>query len=178
MKKNSGKVRNMILSSIFAAVMCIFSVMTIPVGAVPVSMGIFALVLTSCVLPVGQATAAVAVYVLLGAVGLPVFSGFRGGLAVLVGPTGGYIVAYIPAAAVISYFSNRYARSSRTAEIASVVFAILLCYALGTVQYMAVTNTSAAEAVMVCVAPFCVFDVIKCAAAMYAARKIRRAVRR
>lgn len=176
MRKNRDKIKNMILSSIFAAVMCIFSVITIPVGTIPISMGIFALVLTSCVLNPKQAVSAIAVYVLLGMIGLPVFSGFRSGISVITGPTGGYILAYIPSAMLISCLASRYAKSVRAViKLSAVSFlGVLLCYAAGTVQYMLVTHVGAVEALLICVAPFAVFDLIKCIAGAYLAYKIRR----
>lgn len=169
-------IKDMILSSVFAAVMCIFSVITVPVGAVPISMGIFALVLTACVLKPKQAVSAAAVYILIGIVGLPVFSGFRSGISVIAGPTGGYVLAYIPTAMLISCLASRYAKSvCAVIKLSAVSFlGVLVCYMAGTLQYMLITHVGAVEALLVCVVPFAVFDLLKCIAGAYLAYRIRR----
>lgn len=176
MRKNRDKIKGMILSSVFAAVICIFSVITIPVGAIPISMGIFAVVLTACVLKPVQTVSAVAVYILLGIAGLPVFSGFQGGISVIAGPTGGYVLGYIPMGLIISCFSERCVKSvCAVVKMSAAAFGgVIICYALGTVWYMLIMHAEAAEALAVCVAPFAVFDVIKCICGAYTAYKIRR----
>ena len=94
--KTKSKLSSMLQCSLFAALLCVLSPLTIPVGAVPVSLGIFAVLLCSSVLGMRRSLVAVLVYIALGAVGLPVFAGWQGGFGVLAGPTGGYIWSYIP----------------------------------------------------------------------------------
>lgn len=93
--KTKSKLSSMLQCSLFAALLCVLSPLTIPVGAVPVSLGIFAVLLCSSVLGMRRSLVAVLVYIALGAVGLPVFAGWQGGFGVLAGPTGGvYMVIY------------------------------------------------------------------------------------
>ena len=95
----------MALCGLFAALMAICSFISIPLGftPVPVNLGTLGVFLTGGVLGRKYGTVSMTVYVLLGAVGVPVFAGFRGGLSVLVGPTGGYIIGYIAAAFLIGW---------------------------------------------------------------------------
>ena len=99
------KVKTMVICAIFAAILCVFSVLTIPIGPVPISMGILGVMLTAIILGPKKGTIAVIVYILLGAVGLPIFSGFKGGFQVLLGPTGGYIWSYIIVALFIGFLT-------------------------------------------------------------------------
>ena len=104
-----SKTTMLILCGIFAAVTAICSLITIPLGftPVPINLGTLAVFLTGGVLGKKYGTLSMTVYVLLGAAGVPVFSGFRGGLGVLAGPTGGYIIGYIAAVLVIGLLADR-----------------------------------------------------------------------
>ena len=171
------KIKDMMLSAVFAAVMCIFAVITIPIGAVPISMAMLGIVLTACVLGHRRAAAAIAVYLLIGAVGFPVFSGFRGGLPVIIGPTGGYILAYIPTAMFIGYFTQKLpqGRVRAVAKLAAVSFCgVLISYAVGTAWFAAVTGTALLQSLMICVAPFAVFDIVKCIVGAMLGSTLRR----
>ena len=83
------KTKTIAVCAIFAAIMCVFSVITVPIGPVPVTLGFFGVMITSVILGARRGAVSVAVFILMGAVGLPVFSGFKGGFEVLLGPTGG-----------------------------------------------------------------------------------------
>lgn len=170
------KTKDMIVCAIFAAILCVFSSMTIPIGAVPISMGVFGVVLTSCILDKKRSVIAVAVYILLGAAGMPVFSGFKGGLGVIAGPTGGYITSYILMALFIGYFTERLPsnKAASVAKMAAVSFGgIVICYFFGTLQFMFVAHKSFAQSLAICVYPFIPFDIVKSivgAAVSYAVR--------
>lgn len=170
------KTRNLIECAIFAAVICVFSVMTIPTGIIPVTMGTFGIMLTAAVLGWKKGTVAVLVFILLGAVGLPVFSGFKGGIGVLAGPTGGYITGYIVMSLVSGALTARLPQK-RAAQIgkvfAALVLGMALCYALGTIQFMFVAQKSLAASLAICVTPFIPFDVIKCVLASFIGVSVR-----
>lgn len=174
------KTKAMIECAVFAAVLCVFCVMTVPIGPVPISMAYFAVMFTAVVLGAKKGAAAVAVYILLGAAGLPVFSGFRSGFGVLLGPTGGYLWAYIIMALFIGAFTRRLPEK-RLAAVVKIfcvcVIGIAVGYLAGTVQFMLVQRVGAAEAVTMCVLPFVPFDIAKAAAAAYAGYEIRRRVK-
>ena len=91
-----GNIRGMVLCGLFAAIIAVFTLITIPLpSGVPITLQTFAVALCGYTLGCGKGTAATAVYIAIGAVGLPVFSGMRGGFSVLAGPTGGYIYGFI-----------------------------------------------------------------------------------
>ena len=101
--KTYSKTSYMALCGLFAALMAICSLISIPLGftPVPVNLATLGVFLAGGLLGKKYGTISIAVYVLLGAVGVPVFAGFRGGLSVLVGPTGGYIIGYVAAAFLV-----------------------------------------------------------------------------
>ena len=94
-KDSSITVKTISETAIMAALICVLGPLSVPIGPVPVSLTPFAIFLTVCILGQKKGTAAVCIYLLLGAVGLPVFTGWQGGLAKLAGPTGGYLIGYL-----------------------------------------------------------------------------------
>jgi biotin transport system substrate-specific component len=121
------------------------------------------------------------VYILLGAVGLPVFAGFRAGVSVLAGPTGGYILGYVAAACVIGLLCGRVKRSGILGTVilaASMILGILVCYALGTAWFMYATNTPLLAALGMCVFPFLIGDALKIVAASFLCDRLRGFVSR
>lgn len=107
----STKIYAIIITALFAALTAVFSQISIPIGPVPVNLALLAVFTAAGLLSPGRAVLSQVVYLLLGAVGVPVFSGFRGGFAVLAGPTGGYIVGYIVAALTIPCCSSGSAKN-------------------------------------------------------------------
>ena len=101
----------MVVTALMAAVTCILAPLSVPIGPVPISLTNFAIYLSLYLLDWKKGTLSYLIYLLLGLVGLPVFSGFTGGLAKLAGPTGGYIIGFIPMAIICGFafekFSNR-----------------------------------------------------------------------
>lgn len=158
----TNKTRRMALAGLMAALLCIVGPVTLPIGPVPFSMALWVVFLVGGLLPPLPAMASVAVYVALGAVGLPVFSGFQGGLPVLVGPTGGYIWGYFAIAGLLALGQKR----GFAARLALALAGLLACYLLGTLWFMQVTGNSFWQSVLLCVAPFILPDVAKAAAAL------------
>lgn len=118
-----------------------------------------------------------ATYVALGVVGMPVFSGGKGGISVLVGPTGGYLIGFIVAAFVASLVRMALENRSRrvVADGLAAVAAVVVAYAIGTTQLALVLGLTPTQAIAAGVAPFIVFDVLKAAVAVAVAPAIRRA---
>jgi len=122
------------------------------------------------VLPAGRAFASVGVYVLVGALGVPVFSGFQGGAGCLFGPTGGYIWSYLIVAPLVSLGS----KGKLPVKLAFSMASIIVCYAMGTLQYMLVTGTESLwGALVMCVFPFVIFDIIKMLGAVISGSKVK-----
>lgn len=180
----------MILCGIFAAITAICSFITIPLGftPVPINLGTLAVFLTGGILGKKYGTISMAVYVLLGAVGIPVFSGFRGGIGVLAGPTGGYIIGYIAAAFIIGLTADiisgrnalkttedkRYIHFPAIGLYALTMAAgLIICYAFGTAWFMISTGTPLWTSLLSCIFPFLPGDALKILAAAILVRKLR-----
>jgi biotin transport system substrate-specific component len=161
MNKRMG-LRKQIICAIFAAIIAILAQITVPLPftAVPITMLIFAVVLTAVVLGGGLGVISVLVYIFLGIIGIPVFAGFSGGFQILIGPTGGYLISLPIVAAIIGYFSHRYKRNYLVISL-SCILALALCYFIGTVQLMFVANLNLKGALMAGVIPFVPFDAVK-----------------
>ncbi|MBQ2842295.1 MAG: biotin transporter BioY [Clostridia bacterium] len=158
------KHKSIALTAITAAVICIFSPFSLPLGAIPLSLATFAIFIIACISPPGRSVAAVLIYILIGAAGLPVFSGFIGGFQQITGVTGGYIIGYIPCAFTVSFLTNQF-KNSKTVFPVSMTLGTLVCYLCGTVWYSLYTDTPFATSLTICVLPFVAGDIIKISAA-------------
>ncbi len=96
------KLQKMVFAALLAALLAVLSPFVIPVGLVPITLATFVVFLTGALLPPLYAVASIGVYLLIGLVGLPVFSGFVGGPGVLFGPTGGFLIGYFCLAGAVS----------------------------------------------------------------------------
>lgn len=188
-------VRNMAFIAVMAALICVAAPFAVPMpGLVPISLATFAVYLAGGLLGAKKGTIAVLIYVLLGAVGLPVFSGGAGGFAKLLGVTGGYIIGYIPCALLSGLFVDLFFRKKSLKNLTgnvtqrilgwiNVIWAVpvgmilgtLACYVFGTAWFMIATGTPLASALMACVVPFLIGDAIKivCASAITIALRDR-----
>lgn len=172
------KTRKLVLLSLFAALMCVVSPFSLPVGIVPISLATFVLYLTSAVVG-ASGTVSIVVYLLLGAVGLPVFSGGLGGLERIVGPTGGYLIGYIPCALIAGLIIDRFENKKLAYPLAMVAGTVVL-YTIGTAWFIALmgakgTPYTVGAALMTCVIKFLPGDAIKivvASSAGYALRKV------
>lgn len=167
-------------AALMAALICVLSPFSIPTGIVPITLSLLAVLLTAVILPPPDAAAAVVVYIALGAVGLPVFSGGAGGFSVLVGPTGGYIWAYLLTGLFVSALTRlpvmvtMQNRTFRWLTAAGISFVgVLLCYVCGTVQFVFVRQVAPLAALSACVFPFIIPDILKCLLASWLGLKIR-----
>ena len=146
--------------AIMAALLCIISPLSIPIGEVPISLATFIIYVAVWLLGPYGATLSVIVYLFLGIVGLPVFTGGVGGIGKLAGPTGGYLAGYIILAFVSGLFlklSNR----NLVVTIIGMIIATAILYAFGTTWFIIQINSDLANAMKVCVLPFIPFDFVK-----------------
>ncbi len=168
--------RTIAISALIAALMAASALVSIPVGPVPVTLQVMVVVLAALVLQPSGAFAAMAAYVLLGAIGLPVFAGAQGGLGVLAGPTGGFLLGFV-LGAPLGAWARTVAETRLKAPGADVLAAacvIVSAYAAGWPQLALVTGMSAAKAFAAGVAPFVLWDAIKAAAAIGFAISLRK----
>lgn len=154
--------------ALFAALMCILCPLAIPLGPIPVTLATFIVLLAAYILPWKQAVCAVLLYLLMGLIGLPVFSGAQAGFSVLLGPTGGYLWSYVPMAMLAGVGKGE----GRTGFISGAA-SLLLCYICGSMQYALLTGIDFVAAALACVVPFLPFDVVKLFAACLLGKKIR-----
>ena len=160
-----------------AAALCVLSPWAVPLGPIPLSLCTLLLYLCALLLSPGRAAAAAAVYVLIGAAGLPVFSGFLSGLGHLAGPTGGYIVGYIPLAFISALFVTRFALRRKMAAVGMVLGTVVL-YAVGAVWFCVQTHTPVAGGLAVCVLPFLPGDLAKMLGALVLGPVLRGRLKR
>lgn len=163
-----------------AALMAVCSWLSIPM-TVPFTMQTFAVFFALYFLGGMKGTCAIAVYILIGAVGAPVFANFKGGPAALLGTTGGYIIGFIFSGLVFWLFEKLFKRKI-WAEILSMVLGLVVCYAFGTIWFMTVyaRNNGAialSTALGWCVIPFIIPDLVKIALAFGVGKVLRRAFR-
>jgi biotin transport system substrate-specific component len=175
----TSRARSLAFIALAVALIAVSAWVTIPIGPIPLTLQMFAITLAILVLAPKQAIAAIACYLLLGAIGVPVFSGMRGGIGVLAGPTGGFLIGYLfgvaLASVVLALFRRRGFDNLAVSILAGVIFT-LVAYLCGWAQYMAVAHVGAAASFAVTVAPFIVVDLVKIVAAAFVARAVVRAV--
>ncbi len=165
------------LCAVTAALLCAIAPISLPLGAIPISLATMILyVIASCVEPKISFTAT-ALYLLLGCAGLPVFSGFTGGFQRIAGVTGGFLVGYLPCVIIIGilikYFGNK-----KIIYPLSMAAGTALCYICGTAWYIFLTKSSVTAAVTVCVLPFLIGDAVKIAAASVIAITVRPSLKK
>ena len=178
--KQNTKVLFLVQSALFAAILCILSPLAIPIGPIPITLGVFAVFLTAVVLDWKRACVAVLVYIVLGLIGLPVFSGGNSGPGVIAGPTGGYLWSYVPMAAIIAVLGGKPREREFDEDLRSFgacLLSMIVLYVLGTFQFTLVADSSWSHALAVCVYPFIPFDVGKAVCATLLGVRIRRRLR-
>ncbi|SDB21370.1 biotin transport system substrate-specific component [Pseudobutyrivibrio sp. YE44] len=163
-----------------AALIAVCSWISIPT-AVPFTLQTFAVFALLSLLGGKRGTLAILVYILLGAVGAPVFAGFSGGVGVLLGTTGGYILGFI-ITGLIYWAVTSFTKHSLVIEIITLVVGLAACYAVGTFWFMEVYSKSngsigAMTALGWCVFPFIIPDLIKLALALGLARRVRPVIK-
>lgn len=178
-KKPLFTTQEMVFIAVCAALMAVCSWISIP-ATVPFTLQTFAVFLAIIILGGKNGTIAVLVYVLLGAIGVPVFQGFSGGFGALLGTTGGYIVGFIFSALVMWLVEKLMGHKVVPMIIASVL-GLIVCYAFGTAWFMFVytRNTGAitlATTLGWCVIPFIIPDLIKIAVAVVVGFRLRKIV--
>lgn len=188
--------RSLAYVALCIAIMAVSAWVTVPIGPVPVTLQMFAFTFAIVILSPKEVIAATAGYLLLGAVGLPMFSGMQGGLAKLMGPTGGFLWGYIigvTAAALLLHYVRKgregkpaaaapkgaaaFLRTFAWEILAGVIFT-LIAYVTGTLQFTVVMDATVGEALAACVAPFVLIDFAKIVAAVAAADAVKAVIKR
>lgn len=172
---------DLVTCALCAALMAVCAWIAIPIGEVPITLQTFAIFLALSLLGGRRGIIAVTVYLLLGAVGVPVFAQMTGGLAILAGPTGGYLLGFLGSALtywIVETFAGQY----RLARLSAMVLGNLVCYAFGTAWFMVVMTgrgnaMSLGAALGLCVIPYILPDLVKILLAEVVAARVRPALR-
>ncbi|MBR5613911.1 MAG: biotin transporter BioY [Clostridia bacterium] len=163
--------------SAFAAIMAVCAWVWIP-APVPFTLQTFGVFLASGLLGAKRGTLSVLVYLLLGALGVPVFSAGRAGIGVLLGATGGFLTGFLPMAYVCGRLCQKFKRSPKTLTV-SMLLGLLICYITGTLWYAGVYlgnlgAASIAAALMQCTLPFIVPDILKLILAVFCVSRLTK----
>lgn len=182
MAQDRTSTRELTAGSLLAALLAAVSIVVLPIGPVPITLQVFVVVLIALLLRPAWALTATGVYVLVGAIGVPVFAGLTGGLGILFGPTGGYLFGFVFGSAIGSAV-RRAAERRMVPRVVSdsmgALATVAVIYILGVTQLWGVSNLgqqglSLMAAVAVGAAPFIVPDLIKAAVAIVVAEALRR----
>lgn len=177
--RENNKTRDIVYIGIMAAIIAICSWIAIP-ATVPFTLQTMGVFIAVGVLGGKRGTLSVLTYILLGIIGVPVFAGFSGGIGVILGTTGGYIVGFLFSALVMWGIEKLFGRGKIVLGI-SMVTGLLVCYAVGTVWFMAVYARNSGPVGLGtvlgwCVVPFIIPDLIKVAGALFLANRLKRVV--
>ena len=172
------KTRDLTIIAVMAALICVAGPLSISIGPIPLSLASFAVYMAGAVLGAKKGTLAVGIYLLLGLVGLPVFSGFSGGFQKLIGVTGGYLVGYLPCALItgLAVKPDNPDSGPQWRLPAFMVLGTTVLYLIGTAWFMIQTRNTLAASMGMCVIPFLPGDAVKIVAASLLARPVRKAL--
>jgi len=181
--------RRLTLCAVMAAVMCVLAPISIPIGPISITGGTLAIYLTVYLLGGVWGAVSTLVYLLVGMVGLPVFSNYMGGVSRLAGPTGGYLVGYLPmallAGAVVQWSVRRFDEKGKagvvmalSVQFAGMALATAVLYAFGTAWYCIQAGVDLQKALAACVLPFMPWDLVKMVVALAVGMPVRRGLER
>ncbi|MBR4538555.1 MAG: biotin transporter BioY [Clostridia bacterium] len=168
--------RKLVFCALFTALIAVLSQLQLPIGPVPVSLATLGVMLCGLLLGWRFGALALGAYILLGAVGVPVFAGFQGGVGRLAGPTGGYIVGYLFYAMIAGMEIPRL-RERFFGRCILLLLGTAVCYGLGTVWFMHMSGRTLSESLSLCVIPFLPGDAAKIALASFLTPRLGKALR-
>lgn len=174
-----SKIHQMALIGLMTAMICIlapFSVL-LPFSPVPISLGTLTIYLASTILGMKRSFISVTLYLLLGFAGMPVFTGFSGGIGRLLGPTGGYLIGYLFIALFCGYFADKW-NNNILLNFLGMLCGTIICYGFGTFWLSYQANLSPASALGIGVLPFIPTDIVKLIAATTIGYQVRKRLKK
>ena len=181
--RSHARLKSMVFVALMAAFLCIFSPISIPLPLVPITLQTFGVFLVSALLGWKRGTVAVLIYLLLGLIGLPVFSGWTGGFSSFATPSSGYIIGFVFTALLTGFLIDRFPNRLWMYPVAMIA-GLAVCYLFGTIWFLVYMNVWMAtpytlwQALLVCVIPFLVGDAVKIAAAAALSYPLRKQLAR
>lgn len=167
------KLRSMIVTALFAAIIGVLAQITIPLPHVPITGQTLAIGLAATILGSRYGTLSVLLYLMIGSAGVPVFAEFSGGISKLIGPTGGFLVGFIPATFIIGYYMEKLGFSIKNAMIANTI-GMIITLAFGTTWLKISADLTWVQALAGGFTPFLFVGLIKAALASWAGIIIRK----
>ncbi len=164
--------RSVAKMSIMVALIVVCSWVTLPFGAVPFTLQTLGVMMALIILGGKNGAIVISVYLLLGAVGLPVFSAFGGGVGVLLGPTGGFLIGFLFGS--LAYLLFERMNIKKTKKYIGAAAFLITCYTFGCVYYSIFTEVSIITAISVCVLPYIITDILKIVLAVTVGDRIVR----
>jgi len=176
-KTSQLNTQDLVQMSFFVALICVCSFISLPF-TIPLTLQTFAVFVTILFLGTKKSTLTILVYILLGAIGLPVFSNFAGGLGYLFGATGGYIIGFIFTALITGFLTEKKQKNTWQLLL-SMTFGLFACYCFGTAWFLFVytsndTPLNIFSALTICVFPYIVPDFVKMMLAILFVKKTKR----
>ena len=179
---SNRKIKDLSLIALFSAIIVICSLITIP-SAIPFTLQTFAIFLCLNILGAKKGIISILIYILLGVVGLPVFSGFSGGLGALFNVTGGYIIGFIFSALTYWLITSIFNKKPRkTVNLIASFSGLIVCYIFGTLWYILLfikngDTINFTSAFSICVLPFIIPDIFKTVSSVVISEKVKKHIK-
>jgi biotin transport system substrate-specific component len=173
----STQLRMTVYASLLAALTAVGAYLYIPIGPVPIVLQNMFVLLSGLLLGSRWGLASVGVYILAGACGLPVFAGGLGGISRIAGPTGGYLLGYLPAVYVIGFITEKI-KQNMVLDVIAMICGCIIIYACGVTWLKVLTGMTLAKTFAVGMYPFLIGDALKIAAAAAIAKSLRPVIMR
>jgi biotin transport system substrate-specific component len=177
--QSKSKIRDIVLIGMFAALTAVLSQIIVPLlfSPVPINLATLSVFMAGGLLGASKGGMSQLIYVLLGAVGAPVFAGLHGGFGVIIGPTGGYIVGYVIAAILIGLIKDKIKLPKKIySYVIAMIIGLIAIYTIGTAWFMFVTGRQIVESLIMCVITFIPGDILKIILATFLVVRLRRFV--
>lgn len=177
MNKSILSTKNIILVGLMSAILCILAPISIPLifTPIPITLGTFLIFIIAYILEPCLAGLSVFIYLLLGAVGLPVFSGYSGGIGKLLGPTGGFLIGFLAIAFISSYFIHKFP-NNKVYHIISMVVSLAICLLFGSIWFTIQQKIDFIKALQLAVFPFLLGDGLKIILAFIVGPQIQKRI--
>lgn len=172
-KKSLLDIKHITTIGVMSAITCILAPLSLPIGPVPISLTSLVIYFSLYILGMKKGLISYLIYLLLGLVGVPVFSGFSSGPGKLFGPTGGYLIGFIPMAILAGFLIDRYTEKKLICFV-GMIAGTAICYAFGTIWLAYQAHMDFSAAIWAGVIPFIPGDIIKMALAMILGPEIQR----
>ena len=165
-------IRELTMCALFAALTAVLSQIAIPIGPVPINLATFAVLLCGGLLGAKLGALSMICWIALGAMGVPVFSNLQGGVARLVGPTGGYIIGYVAGAMVTGLMVKVLGEGKFWRYCIAMLCGAATYFVLGTIWFVHLTGNTLSQALGLCVYPFLPGDALKILLAAFLAVRL------